>query len=507
MISTASPLHINHPHQQGHVRTHSNQYDNSNRLVIPRNNGTSDLFNVDQFMNNDTALHSLGTTSPNAKLNRSRSNVVRRNNTFSSRQFNKYKYNANDSQVSPVAVAVDHTMSNQLPFPMVDNSMNNQNMIRRSNTRSYRQPTVRRSNTASANQTQQTIRRSNTTSQRSTNNNQLQQHSFHQHPSQHGGMSQHQYQVRRNHTVHTNKPSRYYSKINTWSNFEAIKQTHSSSNHDDLFGVKINNPVLANQRNAKSLSLLQRQRNMMKNEFVFPNGEIFKPRNLPEKKKEVITPSTPTPVPAPVANTTPTPVKKEKKKKKKGFGSFLKRLVSNDSDSDDERQLPPPPPPPPAKPLPVTPTIQITPTMPGKEDGKNSNESLKPVLSREEDLDEFDSSKLIERLETQWGKVYFPSVMVNDQQPRNTNHTGKVQFDDVIFVNDTYSQDDYDRTDYYLEDEEDDEEDEENPNNDKKLVYDEEFGFIDHIKHELNQFKRNEMLVHIESTKYIQFSR
>ena len=289
-----------------------------------------------------------------------------------------------------------------------------------------------------------------------------------------------QYPPVRNHTINVSS-MRKYSKINTYENFQSLQMINRTTN----FNNRIN-----------QLTPLQIQRNKMKSSFVFPNGEKFTPKNihLPiESISKQSSNTTTTTTTSPKENPIQRPDTQSNSKKKKKSGSFWKKLVGKDSNKTK-----------------ITSSTKITepslliPTrhnnITTEQPYKSQPLSLKIVPSTNNRQDNFDSSKLIERLKKYWDVVNVDSSIsiLNDPIIHSYMSTEnvKVSFANEIFVNDTYSPEEYHRAD---------------PENitkqERKMVFDNEFGFIDEVKYELNQYKRKEMLIHHDSIQFVQFSR
>ncbi|KAK5963415.1 uncharacterized protein PWA37_004541 [Arxiozyma heterogenica] len=463
------------------IYSYSSTQHNSNKLVIPRANTTSDLFNVDNFINIDNNNnYNFGSNGSSGVLKRngSISNNYRNNNN------NNNNYNNNTGGTISNARNGNVKRSQDLHKLAIKNNMS----IRRSNTLNTPANMVKRSNSYKQNYVNTPISR--------------------------------QYPPVRNHTINLSSQKRY-SKINTYENFERLQ-----INDYTLKNTLYNNHHHTNR--IKELSPLQIQRNRMKSSFVFPNGEKFTPREIhspvkfnPAQSSNITTNATT--VSSSSNNTSDTTIHLQKsnaqssetKSTSKKFGSFWKKLVGKDINKVKD-----------------IPSIKITEPPSSVICGKqtvtsekldnlhltsqivntnNSNKntdsiddphlhSLTTISSTDKDQDDFDSSKLIERLEKSWDivNVDSPISILNDSIIGSyiSKENRSVSFATEIFVNDTYSSEEYHRADPdTLTDK------------DRKMVFDNEFGFIDEVKYELNQYKRKEMLIHIDSIKFIQFSR
>lgn len=104
---------------------------------------------------------------------------------------------------------------------------------------------------------------------------------------------------------------------------------------------------------------------------------------------------------------------------------------------------------------------------------------------------DYSDSKLIKRLQENWNAIHFDSM-----PPVTTNgliHKKSLRFAQDIYVKDTWSPQDYHRSDKnFIKDR-------------RRMMQLENSGFINAIKRELNEYKRHEMTVHGESTKFTHF--
>ena len=424
----------------------------SKKMMIPRTNATSDLFNVDSFINIDN-----------------------NNNDDDDSHSGGKKSSAHNGSAM---------RSQDLHKLVIKNNMS----VRRSNTLNNPNYMVKRSNTYHQNHVNIPISR--------------------------------QYSPIRNHTINLSSQKRY-SKINTYENFERL-QINGRTLNNSTFNK--NNPY--NTR-IKELSPLQIQRNKMKSSFIFPNGEKFTPKEIHSTVKSIPTQSTNS-----TATTTTTittnnnnnnnsiPLQKsntqssETKSTSKKFGTFWKKLVGKDTNKVKEipsikitepassvciRQCTTS-----EKPDILPLTGEVINSNNNNKDMDNINSphflSLTTVSSADKDQDDFDSSTLVQRLEKSWDIVNVNSSIsiLNDSIIASyiSKENRNVSFATEIFVNDTYSSEEYHRADPDTP-----------TKKDRKLVFDNEFGFIDEVKYELNQYKRKEMLIHIDSIQFVQFSR
>lgn len=103
----------------------------------------------------------------------------------------------------------------------------------------------------------------------------------------------------------------------------------------------------------------------------------------------------------------------------------------------------------------------------------------------------FMEDRILEHLHQNWKAVHINSILPPSSQSYATSSEAKkCRFNDEIYVNDTFSSTEYVRSDkVFLE-------------NRKQLL---KSQYIQGIKHELNNFKRNEMTVHPKSSKNTHF--
>lgn len=524
-------------------------YGNS-KLIIPRSNSTSDLFNVGNFIpsctvntptsnsNNPNINNKTNTNTNHLRRNHSINYSSMTNNNININNYNgrsadqptrQYQYKKRFDQVNN-NIPLNNTNNNNLQYTngqtlrrsnttisrsnSYNNNNNNSNNIRRSNTGNYQNSSivpsknsndlhkyvvqnnmVRRSNTLNPNipQQQQQQQQQNQAERVKRSNTQNYSNIFNVNTNN----------PRRNNTINVSSSTgqRNYPNINTFRNFEQYYNQPRSTNN--------------NNTRVKELSPLQIQRNKMKSEFTFPNGERFTPRQ-DEKVNTSIPPPTPAmthtsfqPFQSSTSNTSnqsqpsrvniPTENQTLKRSNSKKFGSFWKKIMGKES--KDERlpkiQITPVQPKP--EPLSNQPQSKPTPSAPSHlGDSASSLPMLMAISSA--DQQDFDSSKLIERLQHQWEIIHQDSSISQTTQDSiiesylpKTN----VSFSNEIFVNETYSSQEYDRADP----------EEVTPVKDRKLVFDNEFGFIDEVKYGLNQYKRNEMMIHKDSIKYVQFCK
>ena len=421
-------------------------HHNSNKLIIPSAHPTSSLFNMDNYMN----------------LNNNYTNIIvsgeslRRNDAT----INSYNNNYHSRSRSCSNALINQDLQSRLT--------NKNNMVKRSNT--YNQNSLNTPNI-------------------------LDEYS----------------PIRRNHTRNLSSQKKY-SKINTYENFERLLVNGCINTTTNNYN---NKHVYHNNNRINQLSPLQIQRNRMRSPFTFPNGEKFTPKTTHSPIEYISTNSSNITTTSNTTTTT-TPTQKsytqssDAKSTSKKFGSFWKKLVGKDTNKTKDI--------PSIKitksSLPTSTSQSVTPEksdnlhLTGKiinNDASNNNNDLHPlslrmVSSTDNNQDDFDSSKLIERLEESWDVVNVNSSISILNDPIIDSYISKekrsVSFAKEIFVNDTYSPEEYHRAD---------------PENitkkDRKMVFDEEFGFIDEVKYELNQYKRKEMLIHVDSIQFIQFSR
>lgn len=121
------------------------------------------------------------------------------------------------------------------------------------------------------------------------------------------------------------------------------------------------------------------------------------------------------------------------------------------------------------------------PTLPDKELARSF---YHPVYG-EADFDHY----LIKRLYQDWKVVHLDETLHKDDT-KGTIEEKRLRFADEIYVNDTWSQYDYQRSDKGF------------IKNRRRMMQLEKGGFIQAIKIELNEFKRNEMVVHQESVRF-----
>ena len=512
-------------------------YGNS-KLIIPRSNSTSDLFNVENFipsctMNNTN--NNMSTTSSNSHNNVRRNYSINYNNIINTNNNNNLYTNGQtlrrsnttitrDSNNNNITIVrnnstritnnnnnnnnnnnTDHRMRQQQQQQQQHHhqQINNNNIVQSKNSNDLHKYVVnnnmvRRSNTLNPNIQQQQqqpnyVKRSNTQNYgNNNNNNNNYSHIF--------NVNMNNNNPRRNKTINVSSSTgqRKYSKINTFKNFE------------QYYNHKHNTRV-------KDLSPLQIQRNKMKSEFVFPNGEHFTPRKV-EKSFSPIPPPTPAITPTSNNYTTSTTTnittssyntntnseQSLKRSNSKKFGSFWKKIIGKESKEKELPKIQITQTPSISVSKPIQPPVQTiqTPPSPPHEPIHLGDDSTFPMLSEisSTDQQDFDSSRLIDRLQNQWEIIHqdIPiSQIVQDSIIDSYMPKSKVSFGNEIFVNETYSAEEYDRADP----------EEIIPVKDRKLVFDNEFGFIDEVKYEVNQYKRNEMMIHMDSIKFVQFCK
>lgn len=525
-------------------------YGNS-KLIIPRSNSTSDLFNVGNFIpsctvttptSNSNIPNRINNNNNNMRRNKSinYSNMTNNNSRSGDQPIRQYQYRKRIDQVN-----------NNIPLDKNNNQYTNGQTLRRSNTTITRNNSFNNTNSSYNNNITRnnSTRNSNNNDNYNTNiaknnsirsgiNNVMQNNNVNNYHNSNSNIVPsknsndlhkfvvHNNMVRRSNTLNPNVPQHQQQKTDRM-------KSSNTQNYSNIFNVNTNNPRRNNtinvssstgQRNysnintfrnfeqyydqshntrIKELSPLQIQRNKMKSEFTFPNGERFTPR-----KDEIINTSIPPPTPA-ITDTSfqsdqPQPSKYNistenqtlKRSNSKKFGSFWKKIIGKES---KEKELP---------------KIQITPIKlqtqpqpiqtqtPSSPSHLGDAASSLPMLTAisSTDQQDFDSSKLIERLQHQWEIIHQDSSIsqvTQDSIIESYLPKSNVSFSNEIFVNETYSSQEYDRADP----------EEITPVKDRKLVFDNEFGFIDEVKYGLNQYKRNEMMIHKDSIKFIQFCK
>lgn len=220
----------------------------------------------------------------------------------------------------------------------------------------------------------------------------------------------------------------------------------------------------------------QIQKEKMQKSFVFPNGEIFTPhRDFEKQKHELnihILPQEPKP--EPIINSP---------KKNSKFSKFFKGLVRSKSISRDKEST--------KMTNVIVPNVTVTPV--------------------EESKKKEDSDTILSRLEEQWDTVHLnTSSLINNSYSSPTLHstsfgsslsvslhddtedTPHVRFSTEIYMDETYSSNDYERADP-----EDDGSGDNGISNFNNST----------IKIEMNQFKRIEMFVHPDSRRNTHFFR
>ncbi|AQZ17908.1 AFR1 (YDR085C) and YER158C [Zygosaccharomyces parabailii] len=104
---------------------------------------------------------------------------------------------------------------------------------------------------------------------------------------------------------------------------------------------------------------------------------------------------------------------------------------------------------------------------------------------------DYSENKLIKRLQKNWGTIHFdstPPVATNEGVREKS-----LRFAEDVYVKDTWSPEDYLRSDKnFIKDR-------------RRMMQLENSGFIQSIKLELNEYKRHEMPVHCDSTKFTHF--
>lgn len=100
------------------------------------------------------------------------------------------------------------------------------------------------------------------------------------------------------------------------------------------------------------------------------------------------------------------------------------------------------------------------------------------------------SHNLIDRLYREWKVVHLDASI---QSKKALLEDKELRFGEDIYVNDTWSPIDYERSDKKF------------IRNRRRLMQLKDKGFIETIKSELNEYKRNDMIVHQESTQYTHF--
>ncbi|CCK71232.1 uncharacterized protein KNAG_0G01740 [Huiozyma naganishii CBS 8797] len=296
--------------------------------------------------------------------------------------------------------------------------------------------------------------------------------------------------VKRRSMLNTIPEQRKRPTVGTISHFEACSKGGRVHARSPSHGVAV-------RQASQPLSPLQRQKLQMQQQFNFPNGEKFTPRALLRRQQE---PATVQPVQPPPQVESPRVIKRSNSTKK--LGSFLK-LFSLSKKSTAKKQKPTVVPPVTQPDEPLTSQFAALSTDP---------------QARGDDAVEFNSAELLDRLHRQWDVVHeggtsVPStassqnsIMSSRPQTESTGGSSQGGKRSVMFASDIYVRDTFSPEEYNRMDEEANEAERQNSSlYGDKVVYDEKYGFVNEVKFELNQFKKNEMLVHYDSIQFTQF--
>lgn len=137
----------------------------------------------------------------------------------------------------------------------------------------------------------------------------------------------------------------------------------------------------------------------------------------------------------------------------------------------------------------ITPTSGRFPTLPQRSPRRPSLPN-KHLAKSFYDQD-YSENKLIKRLQENWGTIHFDSTppVATSEGVREKS----LRFAEDVYVKDTWSPEDYLRSDKnFIKDR-------------RRMMQLENSGFIQSIKLELNEYKRHEMPVHCDSTKFTHF--
>lgn len=137
----------------------------------------------------------------------------------------------------------------------------------------------------------------------------------------------------------------------------------------------------------------------------------------------------------------------------------------------------------------ITPTSDRFPTLPQRSPRRPSLPN-KHLAKSFYDQD-YSENKLIKRLQENWGTIHFDSTppVATSEGVREKS----LRFAEDVYVKDTWSPEDYLRSDKnFIKDR-------------RRMMQLENSGFIQSIKLELNEYKRHEMPVHCDSTKFTHF--
>lgn len=337
-------------------------------------------------------------------------------------------------------------------------------------------------------------------------------------------------QIRRRSSLPRSGPARDLSRVKHQHDRHSLLITVHERNQKkfmESLNVPVVKPIGAIQR-GKDLTPYQRQRLKMKNQFEFSNGEVFTPRSMMKATSTIEALSaTPSPIaspcPSPVssvgsqvsistrsttssigagtsANMAKTPVVENVPLKKKRLGHFFKRLIASKKDVDIVTE--------------VTTVLPIVETVDPTDSNDSQVETLIPQFNA---LQTTDPPTLLDRLSKEWGTVHLNSldnnrnglvhsISILSGEADSETIEKRVKFANSIYVGETFSPEEYVRTDVSLDTATKTYNGSESLYGDN-VIYSQEYGFVNEIKFELNEFKRQEMSVHMDSMKFTHFFR